>query len=212
MEPTEDRLLRYLFSGKFEPGSRVIERDVAKVLGLSRIPVRETIAQLTAKGILVRGPRNYSVRIREYNEQEIRHLKELRNAIEIVAAQSACTNRTSAQIRAMNGICDRLEQEIGKEDSTKWIDLDRRFHFGIVKASGNERFIKDFKHIIMEDHFALYLKPEIEGVRQRFSARIIRNEKRVLRDHRALIKAIEKRDAERAVLITRKELTYSLDA
>lgn len=211
MEQTEEKLLRYLFSGKFEPGSRVIERDVAKVLGLSRIPVRETIAQLTAKGILVRRHRNFSVRIREYNDREVRHLKELRNAIEIVAARSACANRTSAQIKTMVGICDRLEKEIGCKDSAKWIDLDRRFHFTIVKASGNERFIKEFKHIIMEDHFALYVKPEIEGVRKRFSTRIIRNEKRVLRDHRALVKAIEERDAKRAVSITSKELTYSLD-
>ena len=108
MQTIEEKLLRYLFSGKFKPGSRVIERDVAKVLGLSRIPVRENIAQLTAKGILVRGRKNFSVRIREYNPTEIRHLKELRNAIEIVAAQSACTNRTAAQIRSMTRICDRL--------------------------------------------------------------------------------------------------------
>ncbi len=211
MQTIEEKLLRYLFSGKFKPGTRVIERDVAKVLGLSRIPVRENIAQLTAKGILVRGRKNFSVRIREYNPTEIRHLKELRNAIEIVAAQSACTNRTAAQIQSMTRICDRLEKEVGSEDSSKWIDLDREFHSAIVKASGNERFIKDFRHIIMEDHFALYLMPEIEGKRDRFSKRIIRNEKRVLRDHRALITAIEKRDARRAVLITRKELTFSLD-
>jgi DNA-binding GntR family transcriptional regulator len=211
MQTIEEKLLRYLFSGKFKPGSRVIERDVAKVLGLSRIPVRENIAQLTAKGILVRGQKNFSVRIREYNPTEIRHLKELRNAIEIVAAQSACTNRTAAQIRSMTRICDQLGKEVGSEDSSKWIDLDREFHSAIVKASGNERFIKDFRHIIMEDHFALYLMPEIEGKRDRFSKRIIQNERRVLRDHRALITAIEKRDVRRAVLITRKELTFSLD-
>jgi DNA-binding GntR family transcriptional regulator len=211
MQAIEEKLLRYLFSGKFKPGSRVIERDVAKVLGLSRIPVRETIAQLTAKGILVRGQKNFSVRIREYNPTEIRHLKELRNAIQIVAAQSACMHRTPAQIRSMTRICDRLEKEVGSEDSFKWIDLDREFHSAIVKASGNERFIKDFRHIIMEDHFALYLMPEIEGKRDRFSKRIIRNEKRVLRDHRALIKAIDKRDVRRAVLITRKELTFNLE-
>ncbi|RKX34047.1 MAG: hypothetical protein DRP71_08395 [Verrucomicrobia bacterium] len=211
MQAIEEKLLRYLFSGKFKPGSRVIERDVSKILGLSRIPVRETIAHLTAKGILVRGRKNFSVRIREYNPTEIRHLKELRNAIEIVAAQSACTNRTTTQIRSMTRICDRLEKEVGSEDSSKWIDLDREFHSAIVKASGNERFIKDFRHIIMEDHFALYLMPEIEGKRDRFSKRVIRNEKRVLRDHGALIKAIEKRDVRRAVLITRKELTFNLD-
>ena len=211
MQAIEEKLLRYLFSGKFTPGSRVIERDVAKVLGLSRIPVRENIAQLTAKGILVRGKKNFSVRIREYNPTEIRHLKELRNAIQIVAAQSACMHRTSAQIRSMTRICDRLELEVGSEDSSKWIDLDREFHSAIVKASSNERFIMDFRHIIMEDHFALYLMPEIEGKRDRFSKRIIANEKRVLRDHRSLIRAIEKRDVRRAVLITRKELTFNLE-
>ena len=63
----------------------------------------------------------------------------------------------------------------------------------------------------MEDHFALYLMPEIEGKRDRFSKRIIANEKRVLRDHRSLIRAIEKRDVRRAVVITRKELTFSLE-
>ena len=53
--------------------------------------------------------------------------------------------------------------------------------------------------------------PEIEGKRDRFSKRIIANEKRVLRDHRSLIRAIEKREFRRAVVITRKELTFNLE-
>lgn len=45
-----------LFAGRFEPGSRLVLRDLAELLGASITPVRDTVALLVANGTLEQGP------------------------------------------------------------------------------------------------------------------------------------------------------------
>ena len=59
-EPTIDRtppnlqkLVRLIFSEEFLPGERLVERDLAARLRLSRIPVREVLQKVVSKCILL---------------------------------------------------------------------------------------------------------------------------------------------------------------
>lgn len=52
--PNLQRLVRLIFSAAYQPGDRLVERDLAAKLDLSRIPVREGLQKLVSKGILTR--------------------------------------------------------------------------------------------------------------------------------------------------------------
>ncbi len=49
-------LKKALLSGKFEPGQRIILREVAGELGISLTPVRDAVNHLIAERVLDRGP------------------------------------------------------------------------------------------------------------------------------------------------------------
>lgn len=67
--------------GRRAPGSRLVERDIAAELDVSRLPVREAIRALVAEGIVVSRPRRWAV-VREFTHQDIQEFGEVREAIE----------------------------------------------------------------------------------------------------------------------------------
>lgn len=193
-EPLEKRVMQILFSGELLPGSKITERDLARNLGMSRIPVREVITKFIARGVLVRGDKNHSVRMRSYSAEEVTQLYELREALEVASARSACRNATEAELLQMEMICDQMEEEIGHYGSLTWASLDRMFHETMVSASHNLRFIENFELLIEECHYVFYLHPA-RKVRPNPGEEWIRKHmSEVIVDHRTIIECIRKGD------------------
>jgi DNA-binding GntR family transcriptional regulator len=77
-----ERLLEALLAGKFEPGSRIGEQDLAAVFGCSRTIVREALTRLSARGLVNVSPRRgwYVV---DVTRDEAREVFESRRIIEV---------------------------------------------------------------------------------------------------------------------------------
>ena len=158
--PNLQRLVRLIFSEAYLPGDRLVERDLAKQLNLSRIPVREGMLKLVSKGILIRDKVNRGLRLRDYASDEIVHLHEYREAIELAAARAACYNRTAAELARLEHLCDQMHKEAPNAPSPRWLELDWQFHQTIVEASRNERFINDFDLLMIECNYVFYRLPD----------------------------------------------------
>jgi DNA-binding GntR family transcriptional regulator len=137
-----------------------VERDLAKRLQLSRIPIREGLQKLVSKGILLKDEVNRGLRLRDYTPAEVTHLHEYREAIELAAARAACHNRTTTQLVQLDWICDQMEHEAPNAPSPRWLELDWQFHQTVVEISGNERFINDFDLLMIECNYVFYRLPD----------------------------------------------------
>ena len=109
--PNLQKLVRLIFSEAYLPGDRLVERDLAAKLKLSRIPVREGLQKLVSKGILLKDEVNRGLRLRDYTPAEVTHLHEYREAIELAGARAACHNRTATDLVQLDLICDEMETE-----------------------------------------------------------------------------------------------------
>jgi len=158
--PNLQRLVRLIFSETYLPGDRLVERDLAAKLDLSRIPVREGLQKLVSKGILLKDKINGGLRLRDYGPTEIAHLHEYREAIELAAARAACHQRSAAALTQLEEICDQMDREAPNAPSPRWLELDWQFHQTMVEASGNERFLNDFDLLMIECNYAFYRLPE----------------------------------------------------
>ena len=45
-----------LMDGRFEPGDRLVENELAKLLGVSRSPIREALSEMNKAGIVEKAP------------------------------------------------------------------------------------------------------------------------------------------------------------
>lgn len=123
-----------LFAGKFEPGSRLVLRDLAEMLGTSITPVRDAVARLVANGTLERGPRNTAL-VPDVGAVDLRHLIIVRTELEGRAAREAATHANEAGVAVLNKRLTQMRKLIAGGQLGAYLDLHRQFHFGIYEMA-----------------------------------------------------------------------------
>src|SRR5262245_61461910 len=95
------KLIRHMIlSGHFAPGERLNELQLAGVLQISRSPIREALKALSSVG-LVRMVPGRGAFVADYDLATVRHLIEVRLALECAAARLVAERATDEQIEAI---------------------------------------------------------------------------------------------------------------
>ena len=157
--PVYDRVVKMIFHGRYAPGDKLVEEQLATELGVSRVPIRETLSKLVGQGLLVGGNRGQGVRMRRYGMEEVRQLYEYREPLEGVAAAAAARRATSTDLTQMEMICDQAQGEIDTLSPERWPDLDYHFHMALAEASHNERIIGQMKLLLTECRYLFFIHP-----------------------------------------------------
>ncbi|MEY2877846.1 MAG: putative L-lactate dehydrogenase operon regulatory protein [Verrucomicrobiota bacterium] len=205
--PNLQKLVRLIFSDAFLPGERLVERDLAAKLKLSRVPVREGLHKLVSKGILLKDEVNRGLRLRDYGPAEVAHLHEYREAIELAAARAACHQRAAADLARLEKICAAMDREAPDAPSPRWLELDWHFHQAIIEASGNERFVNDFDLLMIECNYVFYRLPATRITAKSSDdpllATLVHG---VVEAHRAIVRLVAARDTNGVVEAMRQHL------
>lgn len=201
-----DRLLKWVFSGQVPPGAKLVERQLAAQFGVSRIPVRESVREMLAQGVLVGGEKWEGARTRSYTPNEVRQLSEYRQILEGGAARLAAEYATDDDLARLTDICRQESAEVGNYGSDRWAELDHEFHDAIVAASHNDRLIHVMHHLLAECHFVFYVWPRLHRKEARSAAETEAHMARVVEDHRTIIDLIGAGDGEAAARIAQAHI------
>ncbi|MFD4976724.1 GntR family transcriptional regulator [Streptomyces sp. NPDC058424] len=140
-QPESERVTRQLrddiLVGVRTPGSKLVERELAAQMGVSRVPVRDALRVLVAEGLVTPRPRTWAV-VREFTSSDIADLNEVRGALE------ALTFRLAAQRRHRAGL-DRLRSNLEEElkaaragDGVRARRAAADFHETVTSMAANE--------------------------------------------------------------------------
>jgi len=114
--------------GRYAPGDRVTELEVAERLGVSRTPVREALRRLESEGLLVSLPWR-GVVVAELDRAQVLELYAMREVLEGTAARFAAQHADAAEIDLMQ---DLLEREAAAgDDGTLTARINRDLHEAI---------------------------------------------------------------------------------
>lgn len=86
-----------IIDGARGPGDRLVERDIAAELAVSRIPVRDALKTLVTEGLVTPRPRTWAV-VRTFTADDIEDLIEVRSALEALAFRLAAERGTADQL------------------------------------------------------------------------------------------------------------------
>ena len=131
------RILRDdIMLGRRPPGSRLVERDIARALDVSRLPVREAIKMLTLEGIVVTRPRSWAV-VREFTLKDIQDFADVRTAFETLAFVLAAERHDEEGAQRLAAIVEREEQAArsGEVESARVAAAE--FHAVVVDLADN---------------------------------------------------------------------------
>jgi DNA-binding GntR family transcriptional regulator len=189
-----DTLRQAIRVGRYAPGERMRETQVAAALGVSRTPVREAFRQLQADGLLTMEPWR-GVVVAKMDQQQMVELYAMRQVLEASAAGLAARHAAASQIAVLQDLLDASE---GETDAERLADLNRQFHQGIYDAAHNRFLLKalnalsDSMALLPSTTYALAGRPES-----------------ALAEHRELLAAIESRDAEAAERAARAHIAQA---
>ena len=175
---TYEKLRTMIYRRQLQPGDRLVERDLAAQLGISRIPLRESLARLESEG-LVRSIPNSATYVEAFAPADVLEIYSLRLVLEPMATRLATIRSGPKLVKQLQRLCDQMTTYQAKKNLAKLDDFDYRFHLAIVRASGHRRLIRAYEtcHIqIMathaEDEMRLELPPDSTAAEH---ARIVEN-------------------------------------
>lgn len=136
-----DALRDDIMLGRRPPGSRLIERDIAAELRVSRLPVREAIRVLVAEGVVVARPRTWAV-VRQFSAKDLQDFAEVREAIETLAFALATERIDDEGIALLESFVHREEEAAAAGETDVARDAAAMFHYSAVRLSGNAMLIE----------------------------------------------------------------------
>lgn len=183
------RIRAAIRDGSLAPGERLTEVDLATRFGVSRTPVRQAIARLEAEGLLTHEPRR-GLTVTRPNHQQVVELYVMREILEGAAARLAAQHASETEIAAMAEIVEREPTAFG--DATTLAAENLRLHGLLYLAAHNRYLLRSLEQL----GATMSLLPTLltrDGRAQQAHA-----------EHRAILKAILKRDGEAAETAARR--------
>ena len=196
--PSSERVYQALkhriLAGMLEPGSRLVELQLAQDFQVSRTPVRETLKRLMAEG-LVRVDPVRGIVVSDVDARELEEIFVIREVLDGLAARLAAGRVSSADLTKLHLLMDMMRDSVANGQWEAMVQANIKFHDVLHQAAGNERL----RHLT---------RNLLDFVR-RFSTQAFASEERaaeVLAEHEEIIKALEKRDPDMAERVARSHV------
>jgi len=119
-----DHLRDAILAGTIGPGERIRQEDVAERFGASRLPVREALRILEAEG-LVGHERNKGARVPRLDMHEVDVIYRMRERLEPLALLESMPGLDTTALRRLEEVQTRIE---ANSDVDEFLALDREFH------------------------------------------------------------------------------------
>ncbi len=129
-----------IYTGKFKPGSKVTEIEVAAALKISRPPIRETFKLLEAEGLIQRIPRR-GVFVAEINEKDAWEIYTLKAELYALSIKLSFDRLTASDINRMGRLVEAME-ECARSDPpgiVAYQELNTGFHDVPIEAAEHLR-------------------------------------------------------------------------
>jgi len=167
---------------QLKPGDKILEKDIASSLKVSRTPVREALLMLENEG-LVTCHNSLGYIVKKLTSIEVEEYLSLRETLELFAAPMVMERITPSEIKSLKKNLNRAEAYIKKNDFYNIVRCESEFHEIIYKSARSTIFFDTISGLIDKFQWlrAISLKAP-GGVANSISG------------HRAMYKAIMNRD------------------
>jgi DNA-binding GntR family transcriptional regulator len=188
-----ERIEQMLVQGRLKPGERLVEADLAQLLGVSRGPVREALQLLEHEGWIENRPRQGAT-VRRRTAREVEELFDVRRVLEIHAVRLAARNADATGLAQLKALMATCEEAARARDDERLLRLNAEVHQFISDLGGNTSLASMVRSL---------------GRRIRWYTLTPRSPSRayaVLEEHRELVAAILDQSAEQAAAVMARHL------
>lgn len=168
-------------AGRLRPGERLREEQIATWLRISRTPVRDALRRLEDDGVLSSAPRRGLV-VAQFDQQQVSELYDVRALLEEHAGRFAAQRASESEVAALRELIQR-QSDTPADQGPALARLNQLFHEVVYRAARNRYLVR--LRDSLESSFAL-LPGWSDGTPRRTAE--------ILKEHKAIVDAIERRD------------------
>lgn len=186
-----DVLRTSILKGQLKAGEQLIQADIAKQFGMSRIPVREALKQLEAEGLVKQYPNKGAI-ISELSASEVQEIYEIRSFLEIGAIKLSIINLNEEDLKRAEKILMEIDSA---PDANKWLELNWEFHSCLYLPANRPRLLSIINnlHVNVARYIRIYLD-------------LMNFEKKSQQEHYNIFNACKERNTEKAVEFIKQHL------
>lgn len=186
-----NKLMDWIMDGKLKMGEKLNTKELARQLGVSRMPIREALKSLEKMGLAESIP-YVGVKLVSLEQEDVLQIYLMRQLLEPLAAGEACKKITEEQIHELEEIHKEYVPivEADEIDAKKLYLQNRKFHFAIYSISEMDRVCAMIESLWDTLSFFKLI----------YGRDVIKNTngaKNMIAEHQGYIDALKDRDAER---------------
>ena len=156
-----ERLRQAILAGDMAPGHRLVEEELAGMLGVTRASLRAALFDLTADGLVERIP-NRGARVRAITIDEAVAITECRIALEGLCAAKAADRVTEPEAARLRQLGQELERSVADGELLKYSALNHELHRLVRDISGQAvaaALLERLNGQLVRHQFQLSLRP-----------------------------------------------------
>jgi len=188
-----DFLKLNILNGKLKPGEKIGVADIAEILGVSGIPIREALTKLEAEGLVTITP-HVGASVISIDRTKLEEIHDIRTELEGLATGLACRCLKEGDFARLEAILEESEAALAAADYKELTELNESFHFAIYRCCPNQSLYKMIVELLNKSRFA--------SSSLVISASRARNS---VEEHRAIVRALKANDGELASRIVKQQ-------
>lgn len=142
-------LRKAILKGELKAGEKLVQSELAEVIGVSRMPIREALRTLEIEGLITIEPHKGAV-VRSISKQDIEELYELRVILEPLALRKSVRNLSKQDLDALKSNHEDMMLASGDE----YTEINKEFHQTLLSRCESPRlmaFIETISHGFTQD-------------------------------------------------------------
>lgn len=189
-----ETLRQAIFEGELKDGDRLVEKDLSERLGISRTPIREAIRKLEMEGLVQHLPRK-GVVVRGITPEDVMEIYAIREALEVAIIPFVIRNITAREKQSLRQLLIKMRGLLDEEETGELFRISQQFNETLIRSSKMPRMISLIN--TYKKYLAGLRKVTMSRRPRKFNA---------LREHEAILQAIEQMDVRAAEKLVRQHL------
>ncbi|CAN5123987.1 GntR family transcriptional regulator [soil metagenome] len=149
-----DALREAILTGKFKPGDRLPEPQLAEMFGVSRNPIREALQVLSNEGLVEISPRK-GARVPLMSDEELLETIELRAELEGISARNAARHCAGAVRVSLTHLLKSGNSAQSRAEVQELQLMNDKFHTELA-AAGKNRYLTEFMRSLRDRTYWLF--------------------------------------------------------
>ena len=121
---------------EYEPGQRLVEKDLVERFGVSRTVIREALRHLEAEGLVALVPNRGPI-VASLSPDDVQHLYEVREVVEALAARLCAARASAAQRKRLVHALARVSAAYDRADAAEGLRAQDAFYRVLTEGSAN---------------------------------------------------------------------------